>query len=434
MSVRVEVHAMVLLPTVLVAACSCGCGGDPGGGHSAADSAADTAEATSASAALDLGVPAVPCAHLYFGEVDQQWSLYTGADFLVAADLDGDGLRDLVVSQDHAPIALFRNRGRDPASTSKKSFDAAVKPEGSNSFGFGVTDFTNDGLPDVIGRSNRIQLLANRGDFVFETVQDEVQDLFSSSHILMADMDGDAREDVILYGGRGITIYPAPDSSGVLGEPSLSIEPGGVDLRRGDVGDLDGDGRLDLAIAGFVGEPLVVTAFGDGQGGLERITQYSRPELRGSMAQIVDVDVDGQLDVVISGSTMEPSPDRYLERKARVVWMRGIGGGQLEEAAVIELPVGGLGFYAQHADLDGDGVPEIVVMANGYVVEDGPENIPGAYHLLSYREGGLEVVAPAFIDSGQAYDRFLLDDIDGDGRIDLIRAAGGLAVHWGCEP
>lgn len=423
---RVEVSAVLLLPSVLAAACSGGCSGEP------PEQDTQAGDGMSEAAPADLGVPAEPCPHGFFGEIDRQWSLYSATQALVVANLDGDGLRDVIVALDRAPIALFRNRGREPASAAS-SFDPAVHPEGSNSYGVGVTDFNQDGLPDLVGRSNRVQLLANRGDFVFETVRDEVPIPFSSDHILVADMDGDAREDIILYGGRGITIYPAPDADGVLGEP-FSIELGGVGLRRGDVADLDGDGVPDLAIAGFGGEPLVVAAFGDGHGGLERITQYARPELRGLMAEIVDVDVDGRLDVVVVGSTMEPSVDRYLQRKPRVVWMRGIGGGQLEEAAVIELAVGAAASYVDHADLDDDGVPEIVVMANGYVVPDGPEDIAGAYHLLSYRDGALQVVAPAFIDSGQAYDHFLLEDVDGDGREDLVRAAGGLAVHWGCQP
>ena len=175
-----------------------------------------------------------------------------------------------------------------------------------------------------------------------------------------------------------------------------------------------------------------LVAFEDGNGGLGRVTPYApEPALRGSEAAIVDVDGDGTLDVLVAGSTMEPSFERYLERRPRLVWMRGTGAGVLEESAVVELPEGSYAFSLDDTDLDGHGPPEIVVHAVGYAREGG-DDIPGAYHLFSYKDGALQLVGPTFIDAGQAWGRILLEDVDLDGRVDLVRASDGVAFHWGC--
>jgi hypothetical protein len=98
---------------------------------------------------------------------------------------------------------------------------------------------------------------------------------------------------------------------------------------------------------------------------------------------------------------------------------------------MLELSPGGVARSLAHAELDPRAPPQIVVLARGINSPDG-DDIPGAYHLLSYAQGGLEVSAPGFIEAGTAWPHILLRDLDGDGRADLLSAAGGVSVRWGC--
>jgi hypothetical protein len=416
----------VLLSGSLAITCSCG-------DRSGTDGAGGTEPATGGGVAeSSTGEPA-PCPHVHFGEADGQWLLDAEAQDLVAADLDGDGLLDLVVPRDRREVVVLRNRGRDVSSI-RAAFDAPVPIEGRYSASIAVTDWNGDGQPDLVGvtSSARVSLFANLGDLLFEEVSDEARAEHSGEGVRVADMNGDGLEDIIVYGGRGMTIYPAPDTNGVLGEPfSVRHETGGI--RRGEIGDLDADGVPDLALAVWTGDPFLIVAHGDGKGGFERITEHAVSRAMQSLeATVVDVDADGALDVVVVGHTQtEFGTGDYVNRKPLLVWMRNNGDGVLQEAAVIELSSGAMGWSANHADLDGDGVAEIVALAGGIPVPDG-ESILGAHHILSYRNGSLEVVDPAFLDAGTAWGKTLLGDLDGDGFVDFVRATGSVSVRWGC--
>lgn len=423
---RTCVHP-VLLGGLLACSCSCGDRLDTSDGMGTGRaSEGGTAESST-------GESVAPCPHVHFGEADAQWLLDAEAQDLVAADLDGDGLSELVVARDRREIVILRNRGRD-ASSIRGAFDAPAPIEGRYSSYVAVTDWNGDGRPDLVGitSSARVSLFANRGDLVFEEVNDEASAEHGGEGVRVADMNADGREDVIVFGGRGITIYPSPDGTGVLGEPfSVRHETGGI--RRGEIGDLDGDGVPDLAVAVWTGDPFLIVAYGDGNGGFERITEHSvSRDMQSLEATIVDVDADGALDVVLVGHTRtEFGTGDYVNRKPLLAWMRNTGDGRLEEAAVIELSRGAMGWSATHTDLDGDGVAELIGLAGGIVVPEG-ESIPGAHHILSYRNGSLEIVAPAFLDAGTAWGKTLLEDMDGDGFVDFVRATGSVSVRWGC--
>jgi hypothetical protein len=406
----------ILSACLLVAvACSCGDRGSAGG---------DETDDGAAEGGIDTGGGIEVCPHEYFGELDVQWTLDAAAQDLVAADLDGDGFPELVVTRDGQPMVVLRNRGGQPAAHGK-SFDLPIAIEGRNAWSVRATDWNGDGLTDLVAVGGRVLLFENRGDLSFRQVNDEARIEHGSTYLGLADMNGDGREDIIVYGGRGMSIYPAPDADGVLGEP-FSLELGPLDLRRGDLGDLDGDGIPDLVVAARVGDPFVVVVHGDGKGGFERTTTYEAPTSMGGLeAAIVDINVDGILDVVVVGSTIA---EEVVDRQPRLVWMRGIAGGGLEEAATLELTPGSSGWTLAHADLDNGGFPEIVALAGGLV----SASTPGFFDLLSYDEQRLHVVARGFMEAGTVWGRILIEDVDRDGRYDFIRATGGVSVQWGC--
>jgi hypothetical protein len=416
-----RVASVLILVCVLAAGCSCGNEAaemgetgvtplDAGGGESGASG------------------PAEPCLHVHFTEVDHQWGLDAAAQDLVAADLDGDGLPDLVVARDREPLVVLRNRGR----SGSKAFDAPVPIENSNSMGVAITDWNADGLPDLVSRGNRVMLFENRGDLQFRRIDTGLRLEHAEEHVRVADMNGDGREDIIVYGGRGMTIYPAPDPTGVLGEP-FSLELGALGLRRGDVADLDGDGIPDLVVAAWGNDPFVVVAHGDGNGGFERIEQYESPiAMRSLDAAIVDIDGDGFMDVVVMGSTMiEVGSQDFENQHPLLVRLRRREGSDLEVADVLQLPSGSVGWTVAHGDLDGDGLPALVALGGGIALSD--VSVEGAFHLVSQGADGLHIVAPSFIDAGTTWGRILLHDLDGDGHLDLVRATGGLSVRWGCR-
>jgi hypothetical protein len=167
------------------------------------------------------------------------------------------------------------------------------------------------------------------------------------------------------------------------------------------IGDVNGDGHLDLVLAKGRHWPLVDRVLlGNGQGQFPTAYDLATTADRTYSGNLVDLDGDKDLDVVISNDTPDPKRIYVNDGKGRFRELGTYGRSQwpTRNAAI--------------ADVNGDGLPDIVV-AN----RTAPE--PGANYVCLNR-GGAHFEHDCVAFSKESATTITPVDVNRDGRIDLV--------------
>ncbi|MGH9458110.1 MAG: FG-GAP-like repeat-containing protein [Thermoanaerobaculia bacterium] len=311
-----------------------------------------------------------------------------------AGDLDGDGDLDLAAVDTTADeLVLFENDGGALA-------ERLRVPVGHRPVSLALGDLDGDGRLDLAvanSVSNDVSIVRNESAWSFaETERPPIRGRGASS-IAIGDFDGDGRLDLatsneltadvsILLNRDAIAesyVVPLPGKGPAKHPSSIAA------------GDLDGDGRLDLAIANGVANSVSILTSGGGTFAGTALVTLGGGALHPSAMTIGDFNADGRLDLAVANRE---------GNSISIVWNEGTGAFLAgDPVAVSKDPVA-----IAAADLDGNGRLDLAAALR----------TADAISVLFSGEDGF--AAETIVETGKKPVAIVIGDFDGDGRLDLV--------------
>ena len=361
----------------------------------------------------------------------------------IFADVNGDGKLDVV-----GTTGTFNGKEEDATTTIQVllgdggvnfHLTARFPLPGNNSGAIAaVADLNGDHRLDLIAvgqeplnGGGKIAVFLGNGDGTFQAEKVVYSSSDAPQGIAIADFNGDGKADLAYTFANTAKISPAEaqlvvalgNGDGTFGNPTSYLIAGTESLA---VGDMDGDGFLDIVTSG------ISILYGDGTGAFPRRLDYMDPAY-GSVV-LTDLDGDGRLDVVIGGgNAWAVSGSAAAAPSGSISVLFGWNNGTFFGPKVSLTPVdtlneSGLLVPLATADFNGDGIPDMVT-----------ENTTGITVLAGDGRGGFGTVYEydlgAFGFPGAT--NIVTGDFNGDGKQDFAIGfqqnldSGTLAVFLG---
>ncbi|WP_298354043.1 FG-GAP-like repeat-containing protein [Runella sp.] len=274
-------------------------------------------------------------------------------------DIDGDGKPDLAVVNgvDNSVSVLCNTSTSGTVSfASKADFTTGTGPTSVV-----IGDIDGDGKPDLAvtnGGSNNVSILRNTSSSGAISFATKV-DFFAASNptsVAIGDIDGNGKADLAVTQGDGgdVAVLRNTSTSGTISFATRIVLGGGPGNYSVAIGDIDGDGKPDLAIANLL--------FAGGGVSLFRNTSTSGTISFAGRVDFVsgkfpksitmgDIDGDGKPDLAVANSTTNTVS----------VFRNTSSSGTVSLAGKVDFTTGTAPWSAVIGDIDGDEKPDLTV-------------------------------------------------------------------------
>jgi hypothetical protein len=338
-------------------------------------------------------------------------------------DFNGDGIPDLAVTNanDNTISVLLGNGsggftpapgspitvGTGPLSVSAGDFS------GDGKLDLAVGNFTNDNVTILLGNGNGTFAAAPGSPITTGSVVGG-----EPASITLGDFNGDGKLDLAAanYDGSSVSVLLGKGNGTFAAAPGSPINVGTQPYALA-IGDFNGDGKTDLAVANFGGATVSVL-LGNGNGSFTAAP--GSPAAVGSQPTSVavgDFNGDGKADLAVANSNSNT-----------VSVLLGVGNGSFTAAASSPIAVGADPSSVMAADFNGDGRADLAV-ANF--------NSNNMSLLVGNGDGTFAAASDSPIAVGTGPDAVSFGDINRDGKPDVIvsnSAGNSLSVLLNASP
>jgi hypothetical protein len=349
---------------------------------------------------------------------------------VVIADLDGDGKPDLaMVSRYDSVLSLYRNISASGSLTAdsfgpRVTFQTTLDP-----VHLVVADVDGDGKLDLVvvnhvsgvvaGGTDTVSVFRNTtvpgGPFSTNSLAPKIDYPTGQvpQHVAVGDLDGDGRPEVAVanFGSGTISVFKNLSSVGAIDfAPKIDLTAD-YGIHSVEIGDLDGDGKPELVAANHQNDTTSVLRNISPPGIISQDSFAPKVDFAGGGKTIAigDLDGDGKPDLVV-GSWRIGRLSIFRNTSAPGSFTSN------SLAPKIELPADGFAHTVVIGDLDGDGRPDLAL------VTEMPSHL-SLFQNLSSGSLTTNSFAPA-IEFGTGWNAagVAVGDLDGDGKPDVVFA------------
>jgi len=338
-------------------------------------------------------------------------------NWVATGDLNNDGKADLaVVNLASSTVSVYTNASSSGTISYNPKIDLSTG--GTNDpIAVAIGDLDGDGKPDLAVVSNISNTLsifrntsANGGAVTFDSRAD-----FSTGanphSVAVGDLDGDGKAEVAVanYGPSTVSVFVNNSSVGSISyAPKLDFTTG-LNPETVAIGDLDGDGKSDLAVSNFNSNTISVFRNLSSGGTTSFAAKVDFATGASPVGMVLgDLDGDGKADLAVANnggtsiSVLRNTSTSTITFATKVDFSAGSGSGAIAIA-----------------DLDGDAKPDLAV---GNFLNDNTSVFRNTGSI-----GTINFASKIDFPTNSGPNRVAIGDADGDGRPDLIVANQGSA-------
>jgi hypothetical protein len=336
------------------------------------------------------------------------------------ADLNKDGHQDIAGSRGYFSTSAWQGGVsvlyQDSQNQGSFPFVERVKTGGlPYCISLDIGDLNGDRLEDVATActfhqaSNNISIIYQDSIITGEFLPSKNINIgFTPDILKIGDLNDDGFNDIVISGSNTSILYQDSNSPGTY-LPIFSLN---IDSSSVDIGDINGDSYLDLALAG---EGQIRLLFQDPSSPGNFLLPLSlTSDLRPYLIKFKDIDNDGNLDLIVGN----------VQNFVSVFIQDPLAAGEFLQRDdyplnrdVDDLAIG---------DLNNDGLEDIAV-ANGYTGGDSNGSIAILFQDISSIGNFL---SPVFYPGIFQPTSIAIGDLNGDSFNDIVFADGGLAIRF----